>query len=250
MRRIRSLRRRLFIKALRKRRLALFLKDCKIKGLLSLYGAELDELEKTQQDPFYHPEGNAWIHTLRCVDVAERGGYSFSIILASFLHDVGKAVLREDLTYHFHERESAKIARRFFFRFPLIRLVVRKVISLVINHMKFHHPLSERTLRKLVRTYPYLDDLISLTEVDLKGSCGYSETFLDNRKKLLLIKKKLREEEEKPPPLLSGDDIMRILRIPPGKRVGKLKSLVYEAQLRGYIATKEEAVRFLRKITE
>ncbi len=250
MRRVRSLRRRLFIKALRKRNLALFLNDCKRKGLLSLYCSEFIGLEDAQQDPFYHPEGSAWIHTLRCVEIAENQGYGFSIVLASLLHAVGKAVLKGNLAYHSHEKESAKIARRFFFRFPLIRGVVRKVISLVINHMKFHHPLSEKTVRKMVKRYPYLDDLILLTEIDLKGSCGISEIFLENKRKILSVKKKLREEEKKPLPLLNGNEIMKILGISPGKRVGELKSLVYQAQLKGYIATKEEAIRFLKEITD
>ncbi len=232
------------IKALRKRELSCLLRHLKAKGLLRLYLEELSELDRVTQDTFYHPEGDAWIHTLRCIEVAESEGYSFSLVLASMLHDVGKVLFIGKDNYHSHERESAKRVVKFFYRFPIDGRIVKKVKRLVRDHMKFHHPLSERTIGRLIREHPYLDELIRLTEIDLKGSCGYLETFIGNKRKVELLKRKAT----KPITLLNGYEIMSLFGIPQGKEVGFLKALVYDAQVKGLISSKEEAIEYLKRL--
>lgn len=248
MRRIRSYKRKLFIKALKSRKLKSFLEKLKDKGLLSSYLEELDGLKGVLQDPYYHPEGDVWIHTLKCVNVAEEGKYPFSLVLASLFHDVGKGVVFDGDHFFGHEKEGAKRVVKFFLRYPISKLMVKKVRRLVLDHMKLHHPLSERKILNLVRGHPYLDELLALTEIDIKGSCGYSETFLENRRKIDHFRLFPGRRMEKPSPLLDGYEIMASLGLPPGKKVGILKSLAYEAQLKGMVKTKDEAIDYLRSI--
>ncbi|HIP42323.1 MAG TPA: HD domain-containing protein, partial [Aquifex aeolicus] len=48
-------------------------------------------------------------------------------------------------------------------------------------------------------------------------------------------------------PILSGNEIMEILKIKPGKMVGILKKSLEEAQLEGKVKTKEEAIEFVKE---
>ena len=50
-----------------------------------------------------------------------------------------------------------------------------------------------------------------------------------------------------PAPLLNGDEIMKLLKISPGKKVGELKENLREVQLSGQIKNKAEAKTYLRK---
>ncbi len=51
-----------------------------------------------------------------------------------------------------------------------------------------------------------------------------------------------------PPPLLTGDELMAALGIAPGPEVGRLLTLVLEAQAAGEIATKDEALRLAGRL--
>ncbi|KUK13395.1 MAG: Poly A polymerase, putative, partial [bacterium 42_11] len=82
------------------------------------------------------------------------------------------------------------------------------------------------------------------------GSIGYSEVFLENKRKMELLKDRWEKEKAKPFPLLNGYEIMAYLCIPPGKRVGVLKESLYEAQLKGIIRTKNEAIAYLKAIAK
>lgn len=49
-------------------------------------------------------------------------------------------------------------------------------------------------------------------------------------------------------PLLSGSEIMRILNIPPSKKVGEIKEKLVLAQLSGKIKTKEDAIHYIKTL--
>jgi len=48
-------------------------------------------------------------------------------------------------------------------------------------------------------------------------------------------------------PLMSGDEVMRILKIKPGPKVGKVLGVLREAQLSGKIKTNAEALDYLKR---
>jgi tRNA nucleotidyltransferase/poly(A) polymerase len=60
--------------------------------------------------------------------------------------------------------------------------------------------------------------------------------------------KKLGKGRKLPKPLLNGDEIMKILKIKPGKKVGTILEMLREKQLAGKIRMKEEARKEIRKI--
>lgn len=56
-----------------------------------------------------------------------------------------------------------------------------------------------------------------------------------------------RRREERLPPLLEGKEIMRLLDLPPGPPVGRVKQTLREKQLRGELSTPDQARAWLRK---
>ncbi len=62
-----------------------------------LYESLLLPLEYVKEDPRYHPEGDALYHSLQVFDLArDELPYDEEFLLAALLHDVGKAIDRQD----------------------------------------------------------------------------------------------------------------------------------------------------------
>ena len=62
-----------------------------------IYEFLLLPLEKVKEDPKYHPEGDALYHSLQVFDLArDELPYDEEFLLAALLHDVGKAIDRQD----------------------------------------------------------------------------------------------------------------------------------------------------------
>jgi hypothetical protein len=50
-----------------------------------------------------------------------------------------------------------------------------------------------------------------------------------------------------PPKLVDGNDLINIFGLNPGPRIGQLLEAVHEAQATGELATREEALAYLRR---
>jgi hypothetical protein len=62
-----------------------------------IYRMLLLPLEQVKEDPKYHPEGDALYHSLQVFDLAcEELPYDEEFLLAALLHDVGKAIDRQE----------------------------------------------------------------------------------------------------------------------------------------------------------
>lgn len=103
----------------------------------------LASLEKTEQSPKYHPEGNVWIHTLMVVDVAAsekvKSERPREIMWAALLHDIGKPETtrfrKGRITSYDHDRVGAALADKFLSEFVTDREFIRYVCSLIRWHM-------------------------------------------------------------------------------------------------------------------
>ncbi len=56
-----------------------------------------------------------------------------------------------------------------------------------------------------------------------------------------------REERVNPPRLIDGNDLMKVLSIPPGPAVGKALVAITEAQVEGKVHSREDAVEFIQR---
>lgn len=105
----------------------------------------LKELQKTEQEPKHHPEGNVWNHTMLVVDnAAQSKGKSSdkrAFMWAALLHDIGKPVATKvrkgRITAYDHDKIGEKLAEDFFKCFiNENKDFINKVVKLVRWHMQ------------------------------------------------------------------------------------------------------------------
>jgi hypothetical protein len=119
----------------------------------------LKPLEKVQQNPAWHPEGDALYHSLQVFELArDRVPYDEEFLLAALLHDVGKAIDRQDHVAAALEALEGTITPRTQF--------------LIQHHMDAHAvddgTIGHRAKQRLAESEDY-EDLLLLGELDRAG---------------------------------------------------------------------------------
>lgn len=110
-------------------------------------------LDGVRQDPRWHPEGDALIHTLQVFEHARRETDDPHLRAAALLHDVGKAVAGAD-----HDTAGAEL---------LDGLVHPYVVWLVRHHLDLLR--APGATRRRLRHDPRLIDLERLRRYDMAG---------------------------------------------------------------------------------
>ncbi|MDY6855734.1 MAG: HD domain-containing protein [Thermodesulfobacteriota bacterium] len=177
----------------------------------------------------------------------------------ALLHDSGKVETQtfdgKKVRFFGHERVGQKINRAIAERFKLSQRSSRIVANLTKNHMRVLNlsKSSRITQRAMYRFFNDLGkdgiDCLILSLADALATREYI-TYKPTLPLLDVIEELLKyysndwmQASEKP--LLNGTEIMELLRIPQGEEVGRLLSLLKEAQTGGGISTKEEAKNLL-----
>lgn len=116
-------------------------------------------LENVKQSPRYHPEGDALFHSMQVYAHAkDLHPYDEEFLLAALLHDVGKAIDRDD-----HVTAGLEALDGF---------VSDRTMWLIAHHMEAHK-IHDRTIgarrRKRLAEHPLYQDLIELGECDRAG---------------------------------------------------------------------------------
>jgi hypothetical protein len=116
-------------------------------------------LEKVQQNPSYHPEGDALYHSLQVFELArDRAPYDEEFLLAALLHDVGKAI-------DSHDHVGAALES--------LEGVITPRTEFLIRHHMDAHAIQEGTLghraRQRLEESEDFEELMSLQEIDRLG---------------------------------------------------------------------------------
>jgi tRNA nucleotidyltransferase (CCA-adding enzyme) len=93
-------------KALRTPKPSLFFEALDKLGALEVVLPEIDALQGRTQPEKYHPEGDAYVHTLEVVDRAAELGADDETMFAALTHDLGKAVTDDDNLPHHYNHEA------------------------------------------------------------------------------------------------------------------------------------------------
>lgn len=104
----------------------------------------LGDLQRVEQSPKHHPEGNVWEHTLLVVDLAAQGRHLSKeprvFMWSALLHDLGKAqttkVRRGRITAYDHDKHGAILAAGFLKEFIDDDEFIAKVSKMVRWHMQ------------------------------------------------------------------------------------------------------------------
>jgi tRNA nucleotidyltransferase (CCA-adding enzyme) len=228
-------------------------------GQLPTLAPELVPLRTTPQDPEWHPEGDVWAHTLQVVDAA--AGLSgdldrpraLAVMLGALCHDLGKpaTTTHEEgrIRSRGHEEAGVPPTLALLDRWKVHTLtgydVRAQVLGLVAQHLKPGELYKERlrlsdgAIRRLARKCEP-DLLYRVARADCVGRRpGNFEPVAMEwfRERVHALDVAARP----PAPLILGRDLIA-LGMAPGPEVGRLLKAVYERQLDGLVATREEAL--------
>jgi len=215
-------------------------------GLLAVLLPEVENLRGVAQGPTVHPEGDVFTHTLLAVEMLREP--TFELALAALLHDLGKrpTFMRREgkITFYGHERIGEEMARAVGGRLRLSGLATHRVTWLVRQHMKLMYFDEMRVARlKRLMAEDGFEELAELWRADCLASGGTSEGY----EALMARYRALSREEVRPKPLVTGDDLIA-LGLVPGPKFREILEAVYDAQLEGRAASKDEATALARRL--
>lgn len=208
--------------------------------MVALAGVENKD-GKAHKDNFFH--------TLEVLDNTAAKSENLWLRWAAILHDIAKPATKrfvsgEGWTFHGHEERGAKMVPGIFkkLRLPLNEHMkyVQKLVRLHLRPISLtNEAVTDSAVRRLMfEAGPDLEDLMTLCRADVttknpNKAKRYLEKFDRVEEKISVVEEvdKLRKFQ----PVLSGEMIMEIFGIGPGKEIGEIKDVVREAILEGQI---------------
>lgn len=251
-------------------------------GTLRLLMSEVHRMKGCPQEPKFHAEGDVWTHTRLALGVLSSpafakefpDGWNVETALGVLFHDIGKPPTTKTPEKHGtdrirsneHDEIGAQMTSGIVHRLaltsykepPAIDVDAPRLAFLVRRHLFTVHgrigEIRKTTLEKVFFN-PAVPgrDLLKVIFCDCSATISPQKKptlghFKELRKRLADLEKLRASRPTLPDGLLDGDDIMRILKINPGKRVGETKLALREAQLRGTVKTKQGAIRFITSL--
>ncbi|WP_281270679.1 CCA tRNA nucleotidyltransferase [Amycolatopsis palatopharyngis] len=180
--------------------------------------------------------------------------------LAALLHDIGKPATRKfepggGVSFHHHEVVGAKMARKRLRALRYSKDVIADVSQLVFLHLRFHGYGKGEWTDSAVRRYvtdagdllPRLHKLVraDCTTRNKRKAASLQRTYDDLEERIARIA--AEEDLARVRPDLDGNEIMKLLGLPPGPLVGKAWKHLKDVRLDRGPLDHDEAVAELRK---
>lgn len=224
-------------------------------GLLNFWPG-LAALPGTPQNELYHPEGDAWRHTVLVVETISRlelppEADRLVLVLAGLLHDIGKPLVTVNQNGFWlsrgHAQAGAPLALDFLTSIRAPERVVRPVLKLVERHMDLAFTdISPKALRRLARKMApesNLSECWALAVGDWNSRGPSLEPFPLTLNEFL---EPLGGRTDGPAPLLMGRDLLENFPdLHPGPGLGRILKLVEDASDEGQVHDKAEALAWV-----
>lgn len=217
----------------------------------------------------HHRHKDVYQHTLtvleQAIDLEEAsdqpgGGPDLTLRLAALLHDIGKPRTRRfesdgGVSFHHHEVVGAKMTRSRMRKLKYSKEMIEEVSRLVELHLRFHGygtgEWTDSAVRRYVRDAgELLPRLHKLTRSDCttrnkRKAAALSRAYDSLEERIARLRE--QEELEAIRPDLDGNQIMEILGVPPGPRVGQAYRYLLDQRLEHGPMGHDEAVAALRR---
>lgn len=181
-----------------------------------------------------------WEHNLKALEYGAKQGFPWEVRIAALLHDVGKPATKGpekngEWTFYGHDVVGAKMATQILERLHYPRDTIEKIAKLIRWHLFKYDPdegITDSSVRRLIRRVgpENMDDLVRVRICDRMGMGVPKALPYRLRHFQFRVEKILREEEAPTVRMLKvrGDEVMKILNIPPGPKVGHVLEVLLQ----------------------
>ncbi|XOA42741.1 MAG: CCA tRNA nucleotidyltransferase [Candidatus Nealsonbacteria bacterium] len=195
---------------------------------------------------------NCYEHFVRSLDYAAKRSFNKYVRLAALFHDIGKPRTKRgegpDATFYGHEIVGARMTIQILNRLKFPKKEIEKIAKLVRYHLFYYNPgeVGESSVRRLVRQVgpENMEELLQVRMADRIGS-GVPKAEPYKLRHLRYIIEKVSQDPISSKMLkVNGNDIMRILKIKPGPKIGQVLGMLLSYVLENPEKNKKE---FLEK---
>ena len=232
-------------------------------GLMTFVFPEISVMYGLDQSNEYHHK-DIFYHTLEVVDNAAQLSDKLDLRLAALVHDIAKPKTRrlsksKGYTFYGHDDVGARMLKGISTNMKFsnsTRDYITKLTSLHLRPISLaKKDVTDSAIRRLiVDAGEEIDDLMKLCRADIttknpKNITKYLGNF-DRVEKRMNEVIEIDELKAFQSPV-RGDEIMKMFDLPPGKEVGKIKTMVEDAIINGEIKNDySSAVSFLDQIKQ
>jgi len=201
-------------------------------GLLKYIVPELEENYGVSQNK--HHIYDCYTHAILSLKYAAQKKFNKFVRLAALFHDIGKPRTKEgegqEATFYGHEIVSAKMTAQILNRLKFPKKEIEKITKLVRYHLFYYHPdeVGESSVRRLVRKVgpENIEELLQLRMADRIGSGVPKAEPYKLRHLRYLIEKVSQDPISVKMLKVSGNNVMKILKIQPGSKVGQILDIL------------------------
>jgi poly(A) polymerase len=230
-------------------------------GLAEIVLPELPALRMAADEHGQHKD--VYAHTLQVLEQAialEDDGPDAVLRWAALLHDVGKPATREfgpggRVSFHHHEVVGARMTRRRLKQLRFPKAMAEEIAQLVFLHLRFYGYRSNEWTDSAVRRYvvdagpllPRLHKLVrsDVTTRNVRKARALATAYDTLEERIAALQE--QEELDAVRPDLDGNEIMRLLDLPPGPLVGKAYRHLLALRMERGPLSHEDAVVELRR---
>ena len=178
-------------------------------------------------------------HCLKALEYAAKNDFNLETRLASLLHDVGKPRTKggdgPNSTFYGHQVVGERMAIKTLDRLHYPKKAVERIALLIREHMFVYDPetVTLAGVRRLVRRtgLENIEDLLKLREADRIGSGVPKAQPYRLRYLKAMIEKVKKDPISAKMVVIKGGDVMEILKIEPGPKIGWILSVLLEEVL-------------------
>jgi len=197
---------------------------------------------------------DVFIHTLQVVDNAAKLTTNMEVRFAALVHDIAKPQTKrfdkeKGWTFHGHDEIGSHILKKVAKRMKLPNQLRDYLMLLTKLHLRpialAMEGITDSAVRRVMaEAGENIDDLMILCRADIttknkKMIKKYMGNF--ERVEKLMQDVKLRDEMRTFQSPIRGEEIMKVLRLKPGRQVGQIKKAIEEAILEGEIPNEYDA---------